>query len=185
MLALAERAAATGLPARYVRGNAEDLPFRDGWFDAGRAERVFQYVARPDRAIAEIARVIRPGGRILINDPDHESLVIDHPAPDLWRRVKAFRTDVTRPNGRGAHQLRRLFKEAGLADITVDVRTLQVSSLAEAFDCQTWGRRAVSYGAISESECAIWESGLAEMDAGGNFTYAMNYYSVAGTKAAA
>jgi SAM-dependent methyltransferase len=50
----------------FVQGDAAQLPFDDGEFDA--AVSVFGIIfARPaDRAAAEIARVVRPGGRIAI-----------------------------------------------------------------------------------------------------------------------
>jgi SAM-dependent methyltransferase len=182
MLRLAGEANAGVGFARYVRANAEQLPYRDHSFDASRAERIFQYVERPGKAIDEIIRVTRTGGRVLACDPDHESLVIDHPSLEVWRKVKNFRTDLTRPNGLGAHQLRRLFIENGLVDVGVEVRTLHVTRMDEAFGCETWGRRALQYGVLSKQECETWEIGLAELDRAGLFTYAIAYYSAIGTK---
>ena len=51
--------------------SAYSLPFADASFDAVRAERVFQHLDDPARALAEMVRVTRPGGRILVFDPDH------------------------------------------------------------------------------------------------------------------
>jgi len=52
--------------AEFVLGDGADLPFRDGSFDA--AVSVFGVIfARPaDAAAREIARVVRPGGRVVI-----------------------------------------------------------------------------------------------------------------------
>ena len=47
-------------------GEACAIPYPDGFFDAGRCERVFLYV--PDRlaAIQEMRRVLKPGGRVAV-----------------------------------------------------------------------------------------------------------------------
>jgi len=57
--------------AVYVAGEAGRLPFRDGAFDAAVACLVFEHVADVDGAIAEIGRLLCPGGRFvfLLNHP--------------------------------------------------------------------------------------------------------------------
>jgi len=63
----AERA---GGPA-FARAGAADLPFADGTFDAVVACLVFEHIRDVDSAIAEVARVLRPGGRFafFLNHP--------------------------------------------------------------------------------------------------------------------
>jgi len=53
-------------------GRAEGLPFRDGWFDAAVCWLTVHLWDRP-RGFAEVARVLRPGGRVAIAtfDPTH------------------------------------------------------------------------------------------------------------------
>jgi SAM-dependent methyltransferase len=57
--------------ARYVRAEAAGLPFPDGSFDAVLACLVFEHIDPVDDAIAEVGRVLRPGGRFLffLNHP--------------------------------------------------------------------------------------------------------------------
>ena len=59
-----------GGPA-YVRGPAAQLPFADRSFDAVVACLVFEHIDDVDQAIAEVARVLRPGGRFcfFLNHP--------------------------------------------------------------------------------------------------------------------
>jgi ubiquinone/menaquinone biosynthesis C-methylase UbiE len=52
----------------FVVGDAEALPFDYGDFDLVGCLRVLHHVARPELVVAEIVRVTRPGGRILIAD---------------------------------------------------------------------------------------------------------------------
>jgi SAM-dependent methyltransferase len=54
-----------GVPADLVRAPAEYLPFADASFDTVVSTLVLCTVADPERAVAEVARVLRPGGRLL------------------------------------------------------------------------------------------------------------------------
>lgn len=49
-----------------IRGDATAIPVRDGWADAATIGFGIRNVARPEAALAELARVIKPGGRLLI-----------------------------------------------------------------------------------------------------------------------
>jgi demethylmenaquinone methyltransferase/2-methoxy-6-polyprenyl-1,4-benzoquinol methylase len=67
MLELAERkAAARGAAVEWVQGNALELPFPDGSFDAATVGFGVRNVADLGRSIAEMARVVRPAGTVAI-----------------------------------------------------------------------------------------------------------------------
>lgn len=78
------RAKLQHLPAariELVQGDFYDLPFADGSFDTVVLHQVLHFAADPFPALAEAARVIRPGGRIAIVDfasHDHEELRTRH-----------------------------------------------------------------------------------------------------------
>ena len=61
---------ATG-PVRFVAGDALRLPFRDRAFDAVTSSFGLRNVADPDAALAEMLRVTRPGGRLVICEFGH------------------------------------------------------------------------------------------------------------------
>jgi demethylmenaquinone methyltransferase / 2-methoxy-6-polyprenyl-1,4-benzoquinol methylase len=61
-----------------VRGEAESLPFADGQFDHLTFTYLLRYVDDPGATLAELARVVRPGGRIAC-------LEFAVPEPPLWR----------------------------------------------------------------------------------------------------
>jgi SAM-dependent methyltransferase len=50
----------------YVRGDARDLPFRDGSFDAVCCFAALYLIEEPMRALAEIVRVLAPGGKLAL-----------------------------------------------------------------------------------------------------------------------
>lgn len=63
----AARAAAPG-NVSFVTGDAMGLPFGYAQFDLACSHRVLHHVRRPELAVSELARVTRPGGRILVAD---------------------------------------------------------------------------------------------------------------------
>jgi SAM-dependent methyltransferase len=65
----AEGEAPAGLLARAVRGDLTALPFPDASFDVVMASEVLEHIPADEQAIAEIARVLRPGGRVAVTVP--------------------------------------------------------------------------------------------------------------------
>lgn len=60
------KAEAERLPIEYEIGDAEDLPFETGMFDAVVSTFGVMFASRPEAAAAELARVCRKGGRIAL-----------------------------------------------------------------------------------------------------------------------
>jgi ubiquinone/menaquinone biosynthesis C-methylase UbiE len=54
--------------ATFVEGDGAALPFADGTFDLTGTLRTLHHVRRPELIVAELARVTRPGGRVLVID---------------------------------------------------------------------------------------------------------------------
>jgi SAM-dependent methyltransferase len=83
----------------YLRGEAVALPFGDATFDAVVACLVFEHLEEPDDAIAEVARVLAPGGRFLfmLNHPllqaPGSGWVDDHILEEQYWRVGAYLTE--------------------------------------------------------------------------------------------
>jgi SAM-dependent methyltransferase len=76
--------APAGVPTRLEPAPAEYLPFEDASFDTVVSTLVLCTVRDPERAVAEAARVLRPGGRLLF---------LEHVAADGgWRRTMQRRS---------------------------------------------------------------------------------------------
>src|SRR4051794_9906701 len=99
MLAGARRAlaAAPDLAARIdlVQGEAERLPFSDGEFDHLTFTYLLRYVDDPAATLTELARVVKPGGRIAC-------LEFGLPDPPLWRPLWRLYTRLVLPTAGGA-----------------------------------------------------------------------------------
>jgi ubiquinone/menaquinone biosynthesis C-methylase UbiE len=68
MLAIARRAAtAEGIDIAWHEGSALDLPFADGAFDLVVCQMGMQFFPDKPRAVAEMSRVLAPGGRVVIS----------------------------------------------------------------------------------------------------------------------
>ena len=72
-----------------VEGDALALPYADGWFDAAVSTQVYGYVADIPAALAELRRVMRRGGRVLVLDTDWDSVVWHAADRERHRRVMA------------------------------------------------------------------------------------------------
>jgi ubiquinone/menaquinone biosynthesis C-methylase UbiE len=111
MLAAAHRRAQSeSIELHLVRGRAEALPFEGQTFDRVVAVTVLCFVPEADRAISEIARILKPGGRLVIGELGRWS---------LWaalRRVKGWFGAPTwkAARFRTAKELRSLVEAHGL-----------------------------------------------------------------------
>jgi len=66
---LLELARARALPnTDFLGGDGTALPFPEGTFDLAGTHRTLHHVAQPAHIVAELARVTRPGGRVLVVD---------------------------------------------------------------------------------------------------------------------
>lgn len=89
MLAIARERLAPLTWTECREGNAVELKFADGSFDAAVSAQVYEYVADMPLALRELHRVLRPGGRVLILDTDWRSIVWHSSDNRLMERVLA------------------------------------------------------------------------------------------------
>lgn len=68
---------------RFVHGNALDMPFRGASFTLAMAQESFAHIPDKPRLLAECARVLRPGGRLVFSDILHRGNLSVHDAQRL------------------------------------------------------------------------------------------------------
>ncbi|MES4904811.1 MULTISPECIES: methyltransferase domain-containing protein [unclassified Streptomyces] len=142
------------LPAVDVRlGDAHALPLADASVDRARTDRTLQHVTDPAQVLAEARRVLRPGGRLVMAEPDWDSLAVDHPDPEISRAYTRHIADRIVRNAVIGRQLPRLATEAGFAvPSVVPVTSVfrDVRSADRILGFQRNAERAAAAGYLSE-----------------------------------
>lgn len=114
-------------PMRFAVGDALALDERADAFDAVRSERMLQWVPDPAQAVVEMARVVRPGGRVCLIDTDWSTYDIEAGDPALSQRVRdTYAVERNRKSLVGA-RLAELARLAGL-DVIAETSATQVWS---------------------------------------------------------
>ncbi len=111
------------LNAGFVRGEAEQLPFRDGSIDLVSCQCSFHHLPKPALVLAEMVRVAKPEGRMLIIDP----LAPESDAKfELYNRIEVLR-DPSHALTVRLTEFLRMFDEAGVDILRQSLRRRQRS----------------------------------------------------------
>lgn len=90
----------------YVVGTAEALPFPDASFDLVTCQTLLIHVADPSAVLAEMRRVLRPGGRLMVAEPNNLSNVsswaIHLPDCSVADALEALRLEIVVERGKAA-----------------------------------------------------------------------------------
>lgn len=157
-------AAAAKVQLEFQSGDVYALEFPNASFDVVHAHQVLQHLGEPVRALAEMRRVLKPGGLLAVRDSDYASFAWAPADPRLSRWLDVYRT-VARRNG-GEPDAGRFLKgwvlEAGFSDVRA---TSSTWTYADAESCAWWGGlwadrclksgladNAVAYGLASADE---------------------------------
>nr|WP_260408331.1 methyltransferase domain-containing protein [Planomonospora venezuelensis] len=158
-----------------VQADAARLPFPAGSFDGCRIERVLLHVADPAAVVAEVRRVLRPGGRLVVFEPVWASLTVDSAEPAVSRAVaRAVAEGIRQPLI--GHRVDRLLREAGFAAITRADEPGRFSTWAElrrSIDLDRALERAVSRGKLAPEAAARWRAEMDSRSADGAFHAAL------------
>jgi SAM-dependent methyltransferase len=177
------RTGATSLPVQFHGGDIERLDFDDASFDGVTCERVFQHLATPDAAFAELVRVTRPGGRVVVIDTDWGMHAIHGADRRLTSRVlECWASNAA--NGWSGRRLPGLFAAAGLRDPAVVAETFTSTDdrrpLGQPFT--TMAAVAERAGALSADDAERWLAQLVDAGTRGRFFWAVTMFAVAGTR---
>lgn len=175
------RSYASALPVEFALGDASSLGFSNSAFDACRCETVLLHVeGDPAGAIAEMVRVTRPGGRVVLSDFHWDALVIDHPDRARTREIVHIVCDAIRHGWIGG-QLPRLMADAGLIDVQVEGYTLQPTYPVFRRTFNGTLAQAQQQGQLDEADVTHWWRQLDEAEARNQFMVAMLTFIVTGT----
>ena len=179
MLGLARRRCAELPAVELIVGDMTALDLPDGSLDAAVALQSLEYVPEVARAMAEIARVLRPGGRAVALDTDFDSVV--------WHGRGQARVDrvLAAYDAHVAHRglprvLGRLAAEGGLMVLRREV----VPILNVSFHPNTFAHNLARFirdfvalnGRVPLEEADAWLEECAALDEDGEFFMSLNRY---------
>lgn len=177
-----ERAADEGSLAEFIDGDAVSLPFDDASVDVIRCERVFQHLPDPQGAANEMARILRPGGRVVIIDSDWATAITRPGDPDVHRRLNDATMRRT-PNPFAGRDLRTQLQRAGL-EVDPDLGSTAVVFpdflLADPTVLRINATLAVEEGAITAEEADQLVDEVATAAAAGEAFFAVTMFGVVG-----
>jgi ubiquinone/menaquinone biosynthesis C-methylase UbiE len=135
-----------------VRGDALALPFPNGSFDVVHVERVLMHLDDPDAAIRELARVARPGGRVVCAEVYATGVEFDHPdRPAINLVCEQSIAQIRNPSF--GIELRRRMLHAGIEDVVM-VGVVDVETVLPDEEVDDWRRKARDLDERGELELA-------------------------------
>jgi ubiquinone/menaquinone biosynthesis C-methylase UbiE len=185
MLAIAARKTEGHKNVTLLEGQAIALPLDDASLDRALSVQVFEYVADVPAALAEIHRVLRPGGRVVLWDIDWTTLSWHaDDAERMARMTQAWDRHLVHPAL--PRTLAAALRAAGFADVNCDAHVFCTT----AMDPESFGGNlpAILGGYlrrlddVAEAEIAAWEAELRDLDARGAYYFALTQCCFSATR---
>lgn len=168
---------ARGLP-HPVAADAHSIPFPDDSFGGVSADRTIQHIADPERCIEEMVRITRPGGWVVLADPDYSTQTLSIEDQMLAAAILAYRAAHIR-NGRLAHLHAPMLARLGLENIAVETVTATARDL-DVFDhvwgLRTWAAPAAAAGFTDRDYTTAFQQQIDDAVACGAFTYTVTFF---------
>jgi SAM-dependent methyltransferase len=170
---------------QFVCADAAALPFPDAAFDGCRADRTIQHVANADVAIAELARVTRPGGTLVLSEIFNAlDLPGEEPDPIAREVLGRFWSDEERRGWIG-FLLPPLLERAGLSEIQLHHRRERLTSFTDTallLQLPRLCEAAVAAGTLEEAGTREWLDGLERDFAAGRASLESQFIHIKGRK---
>jgi len=177
MVALAQRRCSALSWVNIRTGDVSALPYDDAAFDVAVCIQVYEYVPVVERALRELKRVLKPGGRAVIVDTDWESCVW-HSSDEARMRKMIECWDTHCPHPHLPRVLGRTLRDAGLT-----VTATEVIALVNAgYDPDTYSANLIdvffAYARkyLDEPTAKAWAEDLRAIAARGEYFFSLNRY---------
>lgn len=161
----------------FQQANAYELPFTDDSFCATRSERLLMHLDKPDLALAEMARVTKPGGTLVVIDTDWATLSCATGNDTIERKINHHQVHEMLPNGYSGRNLPGQFHELGLNNVAFSVHAFYVN------DPMVWRlmvqmdqveQSAIASGVVTQQEVQEWHNGIQQHFNAGKFHASLN-----------
>lgn len=179
MVGIARKRCADLPQVKVDSGEAQKLEFPQHHFDAVVCTQVLLYVTEVEQALAEMRRVLKPGGRAVIVETDWNGLVLSSNFPDLTEiMIQSWDAEVASPNLPPV--LQPMLKNAGFGGISVSAIPVIVTSCVRGNYAhsmiQQLSHCAVKQGRVTETEARKWKEDLYQKHRDDAFFYCINRF---------
>jgi SAM-dependent methyltransferase len=130
-------------PLKGTIGDVRDLPFRDASFDAIYSMGTIEHFDETERAVGEIARVLKPGGRAIVGVPNRYDPFLRPLLSTVLQAAGLYGYGYEKSYSRRA--LKQMLENAGL-DVVAETAILFVPGWLRMLDlaCHSWCRPLTS-----------------------------------------
>lgn len=169
----------------HLLGQANSIPFPDEYFDASRSERLLMHLAEPEKAVAELYRVLKQDGYLVLIEPDWATLSFFSQQVETERQIARIRGEQFLKNGYVGRMLYPLMSRQGFRDLQVEIFPFWSNDL-EFAEALTVLRQvedfAISHKLLTKETVEQWRTDLHRSQSEGAFYASMNLVMVSGRK---
>ncbi len=166
-------------------GEATNIPAADNCFDIVTCTQVLLYVAEVEKALGEMYRILKSGGRVAIVETDWRGLVWNSRYPELTAVIaQAWDATVASPNL--PCKLANLLRNAGFKAVKTEGITMVNSSYSAnsySVNAIPWlAKNAVKRNAITKQDGIKWSEDLESLGKAGQYFFSLNRFLFVGVK---
>jgi ubiquinone/menaquinone biosynthesis C-methylase UbiE len=185
MLGLAEKRSEGHDNVELRQAPATSLPVEDSSFDAALSVQVLEFVEDVDKALAEMYRALRPGGRLVVWDVDWATVSWHSTDPERMARVlHAWDAHLAHPSL--PQTLASRLRSVGFDGIAAEGHTFATTELTpESYGGATLpsiAQYVMGRGGITEEEAQSWEAEQRELGDRGEFFFACIQFCFSATR---
>lgn len=182
--AIKRSAAAPYENIRFAEGDVNSLQYPNDYFKFAYAERVLMHVKDPMLALSEMVRVLKPGGKIAITEPDLTSVKFYPNTHNISQQLASKWCEFTESPTIGVH-IQQYLQKLGLINIQVTGQTVTVQNLDELNRIRNIDKLIVALvgeGQVGEKEAKEYQENLRKASGAGSFMYYVTVFTVIGQK---
>jgi SAM-dependent methyltransferase len=159
--------------AWLVQADGTALPIADATLDGCRIERVLVHLGDPASALAEVNRVLRPGGHVALFEPSPATLTVEGPTVPA---AAALTRGMRYQQPMAGQQLGRWLRDTGFDTVSTHQETRSfnnIEDLTVSLDVDATWQHAIDAGLITPAEVRKWYDEMTRRSADGAFVASM------------
>ena len=167
----------------FMHGDIRNPDFEENFFDAIYVERLLQISPDPREIVTQLIRILKPGGTLVITEPDWGTMALDPGDRETIRSLISFCADSF-PDGWTGRKLHRYFTESGL-DTIIEVEPVIMQdfpTIRRAMNFDNFISGAVQNGNMSQVQADELMDGFQRAGEKGTFFFSYMIYRAIGRK---